>query len=133
MSQGHGGSQDGERSTSLSFADHPWISLVTFLALSCYAILSLCQAAGSVVYRITQGLPLTWQLLGQVFDVSHDLPVESLSAVYSLPSALEEVGSRGVILTLFIGFYSKRCYILIAAGGFAVLHLLNLVGGRGTV
>ncbi|MBN2564671.1 MAG: CPBP family intramembrane metalloprotease [Candidatus Eisenbacteria bacterium] len=100
------------------------------LALSCYVILALSQTAGSVVYRLTQGLPVTWGFLGSVFDLSHDLPPQSLSTVFSLPSAFEEVGSRGVILTLFLARYSKRRSVLIAAGGFAVLHLLNLLGGR---
>lgn len=100
------------------------------LAMSCYAILAASQAAGSIVYRLVQGLPITWEFLTTVFDITSDLPPESLSAVYSLPSALEEVGSRGVILTLFLAFYSRRRSILISAAGFAVLHLLNLLSGR---
>jgi membrane protease YdiL (CAAX protease family) len=103
---------------------------LVLLALSTYVILAVSQATGSVVYRISQGLPLTGTFLVQVFGVTHDLPPDSLSAVYSLPSALEEVGSRGVILTLFMLSYSKRTSILIAAAGFSVLHLLNLLGGR---
>lgn len=103
------------------------------LALSCYAILALSQGAGSVVYRLAQGSPLTWGFLRGVFDVSHDLPPESLSIVYSIPSAFEEVGSRGVILTLFLASYSKRRSVIISAAAFAVLHLLNLLSGREAV
>jgi membrane protease YdiL (CAAX protease family) len=101
-----------------------------FLALSCYVILALSQAAGSVVYRITQGAPITLEFIRNVLDITNDLPPNSLSALYSIPSAFEEIGSRGVILTLFLAFYSQRCSIIISSGGFAVLHLLNLLSGR---
>jgi membrane protease YdiL (CAAX protease family) len=100
------------------------------IALSCYLILALSQAVGSVVYRLFQALPVTWVFIGSVFDITGDLPPQSMSVVYSLPSALEEVGSRGIILTLFLAHYSKRSSILISATGFAALHLLNLLGGR---
>lgn len=100
------------------------------LALSCYVILVLCQAAGSTVYRLTEGLPVTAAFLREVFDVSGDLPPLSMSPLYSLPSAFEEIAFRGVVLTLFLTRYSKVRSILISAGGFAVLHLLNLLGGR---
>lgn len=100
------------------------------LALSCYAILALSQAAGSVVYRITQDLPVTRGFLGRVFDLTHDLPPGSLSVVYSLPSAFEEIGFRGILLTLFMVKYSSRRSILVVAAAFALLHLLNLLGGR---
>jgi len=100
------------------------------LGLSCWAILAISQAAGSVVYRISQGLPVTAEFLRSVFDLSPDLPPRSLSLLYSLPSAFEEIGFRGVILTLFLASASKRRAILVSAGAFAVIHLLNLLGGR---
>lgn len=58
------------------------------------------------------------------------MPPKSMSLLYPVPLAFEEVGSRGVILTLFLASYSKRIAIIIAAVGFIVLHLLNLLGGR---
>ena len=103
---------------------------LVFLALSCYAILALCQAAGSVVYRLSEGLPVTWTFLRQVFDVSGDLPPRSMSLFVSLPSVFEEVGSRGIVVTLFLSRYSRRKSIVASAVGFAVLHLLNLLSGR---
>ncbi len=100
------------------------------LALSCYVILAVSQAAGSVAYRVSEGLPVTSEFLRRVLDVSGDLPPQSLSPLFSLPSAFEEVGFRGVILTLFLASYTRRWSILISACAFAVLHVLNLLGGR---
>lgn len=106
------------------------IGRLLLLALSCYAILALSQAAGSIVYRFTEGLPVTSEFLKSVFDVSNDMPPRSLSPLFSLPSAFEEIGFRGVILTLFMASYSKSRSILISACAFAIIHLLNLAGGR---
>ena len=100
------------------------------LALSCYVILALSQAAGSVVYRVTEGLPVTAGFIRSVFDLSGDLPPASLSPLFSLPSAVEEVGFRGVLLTLFLTKYSKHTSILVSAGAFGAIHLLNILGGR---
>jgi len=103
------------------------------LALSCWGILALSQATGSIVYRLTEGLPVTAEFLRSVFDISRDLPPRSLSPLYSLPSAFEEVAFRGVILTLFLTRYSRSWSIVIASGGFSILHLLNLLGDRDPV
>ena len=100
------------------------------LALSCYIILALCQAAGSVVYRLSQGRPVTWEFLRGVFDVSGDLPPGSLSLLTSFPSIFEEVTFRGVVLTVFLSKYSKWKSIAISAAGFSLMHLLNLVTGK---
>jgi len=109
------------------------IGRLVLLALSCYAILALCQATSSVVYRLSEGLPVTWIFLRSVFDVSGDLPPRSQSLLVSLPSVFEEVGSRGVMVTLFLATYSRRKSIAACAAGFAVLHLLNLLSGREAV
>lgn len=106
------------------------VARLVLLALSCYVILALCQAAGSVVYRLSENLPVTWAFLRRIFDLSGDLPPRSLSPIVSLPSVFEEVGLRGVIVTLFLSKYSRRRSIIISAAGFAILHLLNLLSGR---
>lgn len=106
------------------------VARLVLLALSCYVILALCQAAGSVVYRLSENLPVTWTFLRRVFNVSGDLPPRSMSPIVSLPSVFEEVGLRGVIVTLFLSRYSRRKSIIASAAGFAVLHLLNLLSGR---
>jgi hypothetical protein len=79
----------------------PFVRLV-LLALSCYVILALSQAAASIVYRISEGLPISWSFIWQVFDLSGDLPPSSPSLLVSIPSAFEEVAFRGIALTVFI-------------------------------
>lgn len=103
----------------------PFIRLV-LLALSCYVILALSQAAASVVYRLFEGQPISWGFVRQVFDLSGDLP----SLLLSLPSAFEEVAFRGTVLTVFLSKYSERKSIIFSAAGFGLMHLLNLAFGR---
>ena len=100
------------------------------LAFSCYAILALCQATGPVVYRLSQGRPVTWAFVRGVFDVSGDLPPGSLSLLTSFPSIFEEITFRGVVLTVFSSKYSKWKSIAISAVGFSLMHLLNLATGK---
>ncbi|UCF06568.1 MAG: CPBP family intramembrane metalloprotease [bacterium] len=109
------------------------LTRLLLLAISCYAILALSQAAASIIYRLTENLPITSAFLRRVFDISGDLPPQSLSPFLSLPSAFEEIGFRGVILTLFLARYARNKSIVIAASAFALLHLLNLLSGRETV
>lgn len=106
---------------------------LVLLALSCYLILTVCQVAGSVVYRLSQGLPVTPDFLAGVFDLRRDLPPQSQSWLISLPSIFEEVAFRGVVLALFLRHYSKWKAITISAVAFGALHLLNLLNGTETV
>lgn len=106
------------------------LARLVLLALSCYVILALCQAAGSVVYRLSEGLSVDLTFLRRIFDVSGDLPPRSMSPIVSLPSVFEEVGFRGVIVTVFLSRYSRRRSITVSAAGFAVLHVLNILSGR---
>jgi membrane protease YdiL (CAAX protease family) len=103
------------------------------LGFSCYVIMLVCQATGSIVYGLTQGQPLTGSFLRYVFDITVELPPNSWSLVTSMPSMFEEVGSRGVVLTLFLRHYSKRKSIAFSAVGFGLMHLLNLLSGREAV
>ena len=107
----------------------PFIRLV-LLALSCYVILALSQVAASFVYRFFEGLPITWDFVSRVFDVSGDLPPGSPSLLISFPSIFEEAVFRGIVLTVFLGKYSQRNSIIFSALGFGLMHLLNLAGGR---
>lgn len=107
----------------------PWLKLIA-LALSCYLILALSQAAASVIYRLTEGLPLNGPFLRRVFDLSGDLPPRSWGVLTSLPSAFEEVAFRGILLTVFLSRYSERKSIAISALGFGLIHMLNLAMGR---
>ncbi len=80
----------------------PFVRLV-LLGLSCYIILALSQAAASFVYRFSEGLPITWNFIRQVFDLSGDLPPGSPSLLISFPSIFEEAVFRGIVLTVFLG------------------------------
>lgn len=107
----------------------PFVQLV-LLALSCYVILALSQACASLVYRISEGLPVTVSFIRQIFDLSGDLPPGSPSLLVSFPSIFEEVAFRGIALTVFLSRYSERKSIVFSSIGFGLMHLLNLGSGR---
>lgn len=101
------------------------------LAVSCFLILAFCQVAGSLVFRLSRGLTITWEFIRlSVLDFSGDLPPRSPSLLVSFPSIFEEVAFRGVILTLFLSRYSEWKSILISAVAFGGMHVFNLVSGR---
>jgi len=45
----------------------PFVHLV-LLALSCYVILAFSQVVASFVYRLSEGLPITWYFVRQVYS-----------------------------------------------------------------
>jgi membrane protease YdiL (CAAX protease family) len=99
------------------------------LGLSCYLILALSQAAGVLVFRLTQGLPVDWQFIRSAFVLANELPPRSNSWLISLISIFEEITYRGVILAIFLRFYSKPKSILFTAIVFGLMHILTLVNG----
>ncbi len=107
----------------------PFVRLMV-LAFSCYVILALSQAAGSFIYRLSEGQAIGRDFIGQVFDLSGDLPPASPSLLVSFPSIFEEVAFRGIILTVFLSKYSERKSIVFSSMGFGLMHLLNLMSGR---
>jgi membrane protease YdiL (CAAX protease family) len=107
----------------------PFFQLL-LLGLSCYLILALCQASGVLVYRAAQGQPITGAFVRSMLNLSGDLPPKSSSWLVSLPSALEEVAFRGVILSLFLTHYPKPTAVVISALSFGIIHLANLASGR---
>jgi membrane protease YdiL (CAAX protease family) len=107
----------------------PFVWLV-LLALSCYAILALSQAAASFVYRLFERQPISGWFVQQVFDLSGDLPPDSPSLLVSIPSIFEEVAFRGIVLTVFLRVYSERKSIIFSSIGFGLMHVLNLATGR---
>jgi membrane protease YdiL (CAAX protease family) len=109
----------------------PFFRLV-LLALSCYIILALSQVATSLVYRLSEGQPITWNFIRQVLDLSGDLP-PSPSLLFSIAGALEEVGSRGIVLTVFLNKYSERRSIIFSSLAFGLMHLMNLTNGVNVV
>lgn len=107
----------------------PLLGLI-LLGLSCYLILALSQAAGVLVFRMTQGLPVDWSFIRSAFVLANELPPRSTSWLQSLPSILEEVVWRGVVLALFLRFYDQPKAILFSALCFGFMHILTLLEGR---
>lgn len=110
----------------------PFIKLI-ILGISCYVILALCQVAGVLVYRLVNHLPINLSFMRYSFMITNELPPKSSSWFYSLPSILEEVAFRGVILAMFLRFYRQPKAILFSALGFGAIHLLNMLDGRDPV
>jgi membrane protease YdiL (CAAX protease family) len=107
----------------------PLLGLI-LLGLSCYLILALSQAAGVLVYRLTQGLPVDWSFLRSAFVLTNELPPRSNSWLMSTISIFEEIFWRGVVLALFLRFYDQPKAILFSALGFGLMHILTLLEGR---
>ncbi len=107
----------------------PLLGLV-LLGLSCYLILALSQAAGVMVFRLTQGLPIDWSFIRGAFVLANELPPHSTSWLMSIISIFEEVFYRGVVLALFLRFYDQPKAILFSALGFGLMHTLTLLEGR---
>jgi membrane protease YdiL (CAAX protease family) len=103
------------------------------LGLSCWVILAFSQGVGTIVFRLTQGKPLTAAFILSTFSIAEDLPPQSTSLFTSFWSIFEEIVWRGIFLSLFLGFYSKRKAVIMAALGFSILHLINLSGDRPTI
>jgi membrane protease YdiL (CAAX protease family) len=107
----------------------PLLGLI-LLGLSCYLIMALSQAAGVLVYRLTQGLPIDGSFLRSSFVLANELPPRSNSWLQSVISIFEEIAWRGVILALFLRFYDQPKAILFSALGFGLMHILTLLEGR---
>jgi len=75
----------------------PFVPLL-ILTLTCDLVLILCQGSGSLVYRLTEGQPLTWEFIRRGFDLSSALPPQSTLLYAQFFSGLEEVAFRGVFL-----------------------------------
>jgi membrane protease YdiL (CAAX protease family) len=99
------------------------------LGVSSSLILLLCLAVNSLIYRLSQGLPLNLTFLSSMIDLRADLPPASLSYIVAFPAIFEEVSWRGVMLVVFMKRYSAKASILITALGFGLFHFLNLLSG----
>jgi membrane protease YdiL (CAAX protease family) len=107
----------------------PLLRLI-LLGLSCYLIMALSQAAGVLVYRLTQGLPVDGSFIRSSFVLANELPPHSISWLISIPSILEEVVWRGVILAAFLRVYNQPKAILFSALCFGLWHILSLLDGQ---
>ena len=106
----------------------PFFQLL-LLGLSCYLILALCQASGVLVYRALEGKSIAWPFLRSAFDLSNELAPKSGGWWVDLPTALEEVAFRGIVLSVFLSKYPARPAVLFTALGFGASHLLNMAVG----
>ncbi len=100
------------------------------LGLSCYLIIALSQAAGVLVYRLLEGLPVDGSFIRTAFVLANELPPRSNSWLISLPSIIEEVVWRGVVLAAFLRVYDQRKTILFSALVFGVLHIFAALDGH---
>jgi len=100
------------------------------LTVSCDLVLIVCQGGGSLVYRLTEGGPLTREFIGHVFDLSLALPPKSMLLFAQFFSGFEEVAFRGVFLTMLLATLPARRAILCSAAVFGALHLGSLLVGH---
>jgi membrane protease YdiL (CAAX protease family) len=110
----------------------PFLPLLR-LTVSCVLILIACQGAGSIVYRLTEGKPVTLGFLGQVFDLPSVVPPRSMLLFAQMFSSLEEVLFRGVLLTMLLRVYSPRKAIVCSAAAFGLMHLPGVFVGMPVV
>lgn len=103
------------------------------LGFSCWAILAFGQAIGTIVFRLTQGKPVTATFILSTISIAENLPPRSMSLFTSFGAVFEEIVWRGIFLSLFLGFYSKRKAVIMAALGFSIFHLINLTSDRPTI
>jgi len=107
----------------------PLLGLI-LLGLSCYLIKALSQAAGVLVFRLTEGLPVDGSFIQRSFVLANELPPRSNSWLISLPSIIEEVVWRGVVLAAFLRAYNQRKTILFSALVFGALHIFIALDGH---
>jgi len=106
----------------------PFLPLL-LLTVSCVLILIACQGAGSLVYRLSEGKPVTLDFVGQVFNLLAVLPPHSMLLFAQMFSSLEEVLFRGVLLTMLLRVYSPRKAIGFSAAAFGLMHLPGIFAG----
>lgn len=107
----------------------PFLPLLA-LGLSCWVILALCQATGTIVFRIAHGEPLPLSFVLSTLSIAEDLPPQSTGLFTSFWVVFEEIAWRGIFLSFFLLLYRRRKAVAMAALGFSLLHLLNLTSGR---
>jgi membrane protease YdiL (CAAX protease family) len=103
------------------------------LTVPCVLVLVASQGAGSIVYRMAQGAPVTRDFLAQVFDLRSALPPQSMLLFAQMFSALEEVPFRGVLLTMLLEKHSPRTAIVYSAAAFGLMHLPGAFTGMPVV
>jgi len=103
------------------------------LTISCVLILIVCQGSGSIVYRLTQGKPLTLEFISAVFNLALALPPKSMLLFAVFFSMFEEVTFRGVLLRMLLRKYPIRRAIIYSALGFGLVHFPAVLTGRALI
>ncbi len=100
------------------------------LTVSCVLILILCQGIFSIIYRLSEGKPLTLEFILGVYNLSTALPPASMLLFAQFFSIFEEVAFRGVFLTMLLEKQSQRMAIVYSAIAFGGLHLMGVFAGQ---
>lgn len=90
---------------------------IILVVVACFSIFSVSQLIGSLIYYSSHSG-------SYVFDFSRHTLFESRSIVSGV---FEEIVFRGVILALLLDSCSERRAIVLSAGLFALIHLLNVL------
>jgi membrane protease YdiL (CAAX protease family) len=110
----------------------PFLPLLV-LTISCLLVLILCRGTGSLVCRLTEGQPVTWEFIRRVFDLTATLPPRSRLLFAQFFSMFEEVAFRGILLTMLLATLPPRRAIAYSALAFGVLHLPAVFAGHALV
>ncbi len=110
----------------------PALKLI-LLGVSCWLILALCQVACTFIYRLSQGGAIDLTFLRSAFPLGSEFPPQSFGWLNSTTSILEEITFRGMMLSLFLRFYTPPKAVLFSALGFGVFHLMGLLDGAAPV
>jgi membrane protease YdiL (CAAX protease family) len=110
----------------------PVLKLI-LLGVSCWLILALCQVACTLAYRLSQGGAIDLAFLRSAFPLGSEFPPQSFGWLNSTTSILEEITFRGMMLALFLRFYTPPKAVLFSALGFGAFHLLSLLDGAAPV
>jgi membrane protease YdiL (CAAX protease family) len=100
------------------------------LTVSCVLVLILCQGIFSIVYRLSEGKPLTFKFILEVYNLSLALPPASMLLFAQFFSMFEEIAFRGVFLTMLLEKHSQRMAIFYSALAFGGLHLMSVFTGQ---
>jgi len=103
------------------------------LTISCVLILIVCQGSGSIVYRLTEGKPLTLEFISGVFNLSRALPPRSMLLFAVFYTMFEEVAFRGVLLRMLLRKYPIRGAIIYSALAFGLVHFPAVFAGRALI
>jgi len=107
----------------------PFYKLIA-IGLTCYLIFLLSQAAGTIIYGLSQNESINLHFLSEIVEFSNEFPPKSNGWLISLPSVLEEFIFRGIILVVFLNKYSSIKAIIYSAISFGLIHLLNLASDK---